>query len=107
MSAAASAVAADPALGAMLQQYCITCHNQQLRTGGLVLSGLDVAQAGRQPELWEKVVRKLRTGAMPPAGMPRPDKATYDVLASYLEKQLDQAAAARPRPSQNSENRMD
>ena len=91
---------------APLDRYCITCHNQQLRTGGLVLSGLDVAQAGRQPELWEKVVRKLRTGAMPPAGMPRPDKTTYDSLATYLERQLDQAAAADPYPGRPSVHRL-
>ena len=83
---------------APLDRYCATCHNQQLKTGGLVLSGLDVTRAAEESDTWEKVVRKLRTGAMPPAGMPRPDKATYDVLASYLEKQLDQAAAARPNP---------
>ena len=58
---------------APLDRYCITCHNEQLRTGGLALSALDVNKAAEEPELWEKVVRKLRTGAMPPAGMPRPD----------------------------------
>ncbi len=83
---------------APLDRYCATCHNQQLKTGGLVLSGLDVTRAAEESDTWEKVVRKLRTGAMPPAGMPRPDKATYDSLATYLEKQLDQAAAAQPNP---------
>ena len=88
----------DPDYQAPLNRYCITCHNEQLLTGGLALSALDVTQAGEEPEIWEKVVRKLRTGAMPPAGMPRPDKATYDALATYLERQLDQAATAQPNP---------
>ncbi len=87
-----------PDYQAPLNRYCATCHNEQLRTGGLALSTLDVTRAGEEPEIWEKVVRKLRTGAMPPAGMPRPDKATYDALATYLEGQLDQAAADRPNP---------
>lgn len=91
---------------APLDRYCITCHNQQLRTGGLALSALDVTKAGEEPQVWEKVVRKLRTGAMPPAGMPRPDKATYDSLATYLEKQLDQAAAANPNPGRPSLHRL-
>ena len=80
----------------LLDRYCATCHNEQLKTGGLVLRALDVTKAGERPEVWEKVVKKLRTGAMPPVGMPRPDKATYDLLATYVERQLDQAAAARP-----------
>jgi hypothetical protein len=96
----------DPDYQAHLDRYCITCHNEQLRTGGLALSALDITQAGSQPEVWEKVVRKLRTGAMPPAGMPRPDKATYDSLATFLEKQLDQAAAAHPNPGRPSIHRL-
>ena len=91
---------------APLDRYCITCHNEQLRTGGLALSALDVNKAAEEPELWEKVVRKLRTGAMPPAGMPRPDKTTYDSLATYLERQLDQAAAADPYPGRPSVHRL-
>ena len=59
----------------MLDKYCITCHNQRTKTGGLALDTLDLAQVSDHAEVWEKVVRKLRTGAMPPAGRPRPDKA--------------------------------
>ena len=59
---------------------------------------VDIDDAGAHPEIWEKVVRKLRTGAMPPAGMPRPDEATYETLASRLEAALDKAAAGRPQP---------
>ena len=52
-------------------------------------------------ETWEKVIGKLRTGAMPPAGMPRPDKATYDAFATYLETALDHAAATKPNPGRS------
>ncbi|MDA2935306.1 DUF1587 domain-containing protein, partial [Acidobacteria bacterium AH-259-D05] len=83
---------------AVLDRYCVTCHNEKLRTAELALSTVDVEKISQEPEVWEKVVRKLRTGAMPPAGMPRPDQATYDFFATYLEMELDRAAAARPNP---------
>ena len=70
----------------------------QLRTAGLALDSLDVTKVGEDAEFWEKVVRKLRTGAMPPAGRPRPDDATADAFASWLETELDRAAAATPNP---------
>ena len=88
----------DPSYQELVGRYCVTCHNEQLRTGGLVLSRLDVAKAGQAPEVWEKVVKKLRTGAMPPEGMPRPDETAYDAFATYLETELDKAAAANPNP---------
>src|SRR5262245_17600741 len=69
----------------VLNRYCVTCHNARLKTGGLVLDTGDLEHAGERPELWEKVVRKLRTGTMPPAGSPRPEPAAYDALASWLE----------------------
>src|SRR5690242_16250139 len=75
---------------ALLDRYCTSCHNNRLKTAGLLLDQADVDHAGSDPELWEKVVRKLRSGAMPPAGLPRPDKAAYDSFASYLESALDQ-----------------
>jgi mono/diheme cytochrome c family protein len=83
---------------AVLQQYCIGCHNSRNPTADLALDGVDIDDAAAHPEAWEKVVRKLRTGAMPPAGMPRPDEATYETLASRLEAVLDKAAAGRPQP---------
>jgi len=82
----------------LLNRYCVSCHNQRLKTGGLALDTLDVAEVGRHPEVWEKVVRKLRAGVMPPAGRPRPDKTTYDALASWFETELDRAAAGNPNP---------
>ncbi len=83
---------------ALLDRYCVTCHNARLRTGGLSLEGADVGAVGREPEVWEQVARKLRVGAMPPAGRPRPDAATVTALVSRLESGLDRAAAAAPDP---------
>ena len=83
---------------ATFTKYCVTCHNARLKTAGFVLDIADLKNVGGHAEIWEKVVRKLRTEAMPPAGAPRPDRATYDSTASFLEAQLDRAAAARPNP---------
>ena len=69
-----------------------------MKAGDLVLAGVDVASVADNPELWEKVVRKLRNGLMPPAGSPRPDDATYQRLLSKLQDDLDAAAARRPDP---------
>ena len=81
---------------ALLDRYCVTCHNERLKTAGLMLDKIDVGNVTESAEVWEKVIRKLRTGAMPPTGMPRPDPGAYDSFASYLETSLDSAAAARP-----------
>ena len=88
------ATPADPA--AALTRYCVTCHNERLKTAGFVIDPSQVTTAGDHADAWEKAVRKLRTTAMPPAGAPRPDEATYDALASAIEATLDRAAAARP-----------
>ena len=79
-------------LGTLLERYCFTCHNERLRTAGLVLSEMDLARVGDDAERWERVVRKLRAGAMPPAGRPRPDAAAYAALTAWLEAALDRAA---------------
>ena len=83
---------------AVFDRYCVGCHNGQLRTAGLELDSVDTNNVSAHTEIFEKVVRKLRMGLMPPAGRPRPDQATYDGLASWLERELDRAAAARPHP---------
>src|SRR5436190_13313289 len=81
---------------AVLDRYCLGCHNAKVKNGGLALDTADpVAQ---QPEVWEKVVRKLRGRYMPPAGLPRPDEHAYDALVASLESSLDSAAAAHPNP---------
>ncbi len=83
---------------AVLTQYCLTCHNEKLKIGGFAIEPAGVAHVGTNAEVWEKVVRKLRTSAMPPAGVPRPDSATVDSVASYLESELDRVATAKPNP---------
>ena len=99
---AASRQAQTPPLSvapaAVLTQYCVTCHNARLKTAGLVIDPAEAAHAGTNPEMWEKVVRKLRSSAMPPAGVPRPDQATYDAVSTFLETELDRAASAKPTP---------
>ena len=92
--------AASPAVAhqAVVTKYCATCHNEKLKSGGLALTALDISAPAKNSESWEKVIRKLGTGAMPPAKMPRPDKATADSLVRYLETELDRAALANPNP---------
>ena len=82
----------------LVDRYCVTCHNDRLETGGFSFETLDVAEVAAHPEAWEKVVRKLRAGAMPPRPRPRPDQETYDGFRAWLEGELDAAAAARLNP---------
>src|SRR6266436_7425143 len=70
-----------PAGQALLNQYCITCHNQQANTGGLALDKMDFEQVGKDAAVWEKAVRKIRTGMMPPSGARRPERAALDAFA--------------------------
>ena len=80
---------------AVLDQYCITCHNQKLRTAGMMLDAVDVTRPAANAEVWERVIAKLRAGSMPPPGRPRPDAATYDAVAGWLETEIDRAWIAR------------
>src|SRR6266508_713535 len=82
----------------MLDRYCVTCHNQRLATAGLKLDEADIAKPGDGAEIWEKVVRKLRTGMMPPPNMPQPSMDDRRALLSWLETSLDKAAASKPNP---------
>ena len=82
----------------LLDRYCVACHDDRLRTGGLSLEGIDLADVAAEAAVWEKVVAKLRAGAMPPRPRPRPDRAAYDGFRAWLETELDRAAAADPRP---------
>jgi hypothetical protein len=91
---------------ATIQKYCFSCHNEKVKSGGLTLSTLDLSRAAEKPEVWEHVIRKVRTGAMPPAGRPRPDKAAADSLATYLETELDKAALANPNPGRTALARL-
>jgi hypothetical protein len=83
---------------ALVAKYCAGCHSQRLKTGGVVLEGLDPANAGANPGIWERVLRQVSSGLMPPAGLPRPDKAAVTSFAKRLEESLDRAAAAKPDP---------
>ena len=74
---------------AMLDTYCVTCHNQRLKTGGLSLDTVDIVDIEASIDLWERVLRELRTGTMPPSGRPRPDPASVASFLAYLEGSLD------------------
>jgi mono/diheme cytochrome c family protein len=82
----------------VVNQYCVTCHNESQKTGGLTLETMDFNNIGAGAEVWEKVVKKLRSGMMPPQGRPKPDDTTRNNLASWLETSLDRAAAQKPDP---------
>ena len=82
----------------VVDKYCVTCHNQRLKTGGLTLDTPDLANVAAHPDVWEKVIRKVEAGMMPPAGVPRPDAATKKALVANLEGVLDRAAKASPNP---------
>src|SRR6202163_1358855 len=83
---------------ALLDQYCVTCHNDRTKTANLSLQQLDLATVGDHPELWEKVVRKLRAGVMPPPDVKRPPLAEYEALRDWLEAEIDRKAATRINP---------
>jgi hypothetical protein len=102
----ASPQAATATPRAVLDTYCITCHNQRTKAGGLALDALDLAKPGGHAEVMEKVVRKIRTGAMPPAGRPRPDKALSESVTSRLEADLDRAAVEHPNPGRPTLHRL-
>jgi len=88
---ATAAPAAASAEATFLNQYCIGCHNQRAKIGGLALDTLDVSRVGPASETWEKVVKKIRTGMMPPSGAKRPERTALDRFASELETRLDKA----------------
>ncbi len=91
---------------AVLNKYCVTCHSDKLRTGGLSLQSADLTNVAGSAEAWEKVIRKLRAGAMPPQGVPHPDAAAVNELASFLETSIDRAAAAKPNPGHAAMHRL-
>ena len=91
---------------AVLNKYCVTCHSTKLHAGGLSLQDADLNNLPAAAETWEKMIRKLRTGSMPPQGMPRPDAPAIDALASFLETSLDRAAAAKPDPGHAAMHRL-
>ena len=77
---------------ALVDKYCVTCHNERVKTAGLLLDQLDLAHLGARADIGEKVVRKLRAGLMPPTGLPRPDAVTHESLIRWMEHELDRSA---------------
>ena len=88
----------DSANMRQLDQYCIACHNDALATAGLSLQEVNFSRAGDHAEVLEKVIKKLRSQMMPPAGMPRPETETYEGMTDWLEAELDAAWASNPNP---------
>jgi mono/diheme cytochrome c family protein len=111
-SPTAKVQAPDPALvakeRAVVDQYCATCHNAELRQSDLLLDKLDLTHLGDHAEIGEKVLRKLRAGLMPPTGMPHPDAATREALASFIENEIDHSAVTHlPAPGLHRLNRTE
>lgn len=94
--AVAAAAQQDPA--AFVNQYCVACHSTQMHTAGLDLQSADAANPAGNPEIWEKVVRRLRARQMPPGDLPRPDEATYAAIVHQLSASLDAAVEVNPNP---------
>src|SRR5947209_5371426 len=93
---------------ALLDQYCVTCHNAKLKTANLLLDQLDLTHLADHAEVGEKVVRKLRAGMMPPKGMKRPDPSTLDSLVLWMENELDHGATTHlPAPGLHRLNRTE
>src|SRR5215471_11477575 len=90
----------------VINTYCVTCHNDKARTGGLSLEHADLANIPKSAETWEKVIRKVRAGMMPPQGAPRPNGAALDGFAEFIETSLDQAASAAPNPGRATMHRL-
>jgi Protein of unknown function (DUF1592)/Protein of unknown function (DUF1588)/Protein of unknown function (DUF1585)/Protein of unknown function (DUF1587)/Protein of unknown function (DUF1595)/Planctomycete cytochrome C len=89
---------APPSPRVLLDRYCVTCHNQRMHTAGLALDTASLDDVGASAELWELVIRKIRSGAMPPPGRPRPHRLDSTAFVSHLEASLDRVAAASPDP---------
>ena len=103
-SAAAPQKVEEPT--AVLNKYCVTCHSDKAKTGGLSLENANLTDVPKGAETWEKVIRKVRAGMMPPPGMPRPEKPALDAFAGYFETSLDRAAAAKPNPGRLAMHRL-
>ena len=89
-----------------LDKYCVACHNEKLKTAGLLLDKLNLENVPADAESWEKVIRKLHGNAMPPPRLPRPEKSFYADFPAYLETTIDRAAAAHPNPGRPAVHRL-
>jgi hypothetical protein len=107
-TASAQAIPVGAAQRKMLDQYCVTCHNEDDQVASLMIEKLDTAHVGKDAQTWEKIVRKLRAGMMPPSGNPRPDRAATMALVGWLENELDKSAVAyMPPPGLHRLNRTE
>jgi mono/diheme cytochrome c family protein len=102
----AAATHAAPSPRALVDQYCVVCHNQKTLTAGVSLEGIDFSNPAANAAIMERVLRKVRTGEMPPAGMPRPPAPVLAAFTKSLEGALDQAAAAHPNPGRPAIHRL-
>jgi hypothetical protein len=91
---------------ALVDKYCVTCHNQRARTAGLMLDKMDMDHIADGAEVWEKVIRKVNGGSMPPVGMPRPDRAILEGFTTWLENSIDRAATAKATPGRSPLHRL-
>jgi mono/diheme cytochrome c family protein len=98
-----SALAANRA---MLDHYCVTCHNQKAKTAGIMFDTLDLGHVGKDAVVWERAIQKVRGGMMPPPGMPRPEQATLNSFVTFLKTSLDQSATDSPNPGTVSLHRL-
>lgn len=99
-------VSASGSQSAIIQEYCVGCHNNTLKTANVILETANLAKIGDDAGLWEKVLRKLQTNQMPPAGEPAPSTESRRALAGYLETELDRTAAAHPNPGRPTIHRL-
>jgi mono/diheme cytochrome c family protein len=105
-SAQSGASSAASTQRALVDKYCVTCHNARVKTAGLMLDKMDLDRVPDGAPVWEKVVRKLRGGMMPPPGAPRPDEAGIDALVSFLETTIDRDALAQANPGRSPLHRL-
>jgi mono/diheme cytochrome c family protein len=89
-----------------IDQYCVACHNSALLTGGLNLQDIDLGNLEENGPVWERILRKLRNREMPPAGMPRPDPASYDALVRYIDSGRAYLAQTNPNPGRTTLHRL-
>jgi hypothetical protein len=94
------------ARNAMVNQYCVRCHNEKLKSGDMSLTQIDFAHVEKNPELAEKILHKLRVGVMPPAGNPRPSADVVKSFMAAIETELDKNAALHPTPGRRPFQRL-
>ena len=103
----AAAQAVPPEYSTLVSTYCVSCHNDRLKTGGLSLQAIDLANVPNHADVWERVIRKMRSGEMPPATVrSRPDPRIAGALAAHVEATLDRAAASHPNPGRAPVHRL-